>query len=101
MISIKSGVELRGLRPEMSVAVPMVASCFHKLGRECVITSVCEGQHSRNSLHYKGMAVDFRTRHLSVQEKEQIVDLVRQALTVEFDVVLESTHLHVEWDPHG
>lgn len=77
----------------------VVGSVYHKYGHECVVTSCMEGSHSRNSLHYAGLALDFRIRHLPPGVPEAIAADVRDSLTDEFDVVLERTHLHVEYQP--
>ena len=53
----------------------------------------------KRSMHYVGYALDFRTRHIAVGWHEKLAKEVRRALTDEYDVVLEKTHLHVEYDP--
>ncbi len=99
-LHLKDGVRLHGLRPEMLVGLQVVHSIFDKHGKTCVVTSANDSAHSRGSLHYQGWALDFRTRHLSDQsEKDRLAASVKKALGGDFDVVLESTHLHVEWDP--
>jgi hypothetical protein len=51
------------------------------------------------SKHYDGKAFDFRTWGLSSKQQQEFCDRCAEALGDEFDVVLESDHLHVEWDP--
>lgn len=58
-----------------------------------------ESKHSFSSLHYNGCAVDVRTRYFTDDEKYALGDMLRQRLTDEFDVVVESTHIHVEYQP--
>ena len=98
--SIKDGVHLA---PHMavSVAVHVVASIYHEAGYKCVLTAGMDGQHSRASLHYAGHALDFRTRHVPMPEMEELVAEIRDCLGTDFDVVLEPTHLHVEYQPKG
>ena len=106
MISLKPGVKLHHpnkskLTTEAILAVVVAESVYRDHGLDCIITSVCEGEHSPNSLHYQGLAVDFRTRHIpSPAMKRQICDLIAEALGDEYDVLLEATHIHVEYDPH-
>jgi hypothetical protein len=68
---------------------------------ELVITSVTDGKHSPNSLHYVGYAFDMRTRDLSQVDKKNLAVDLREALGQEFDVVVEKTHIHVEFQPKG
>jgi len=65
----------------------------------CVVTCARDGEHSKKSLHYEGRAVDIRTSTLfSTDAKTQFRDRIRAVLPSTFDVVLESDHLHVEYD---
>ena len=99
MIKLKRGVKLRGLRPEMLVGIMVAEGVYAKLGYPLIITSVCDRRHSSGSLHYVGLAVDFRTRHLPSSKKMIVAGNLRQALGTEFDVVHESDHLHLEFQP--
>lgn len=96
---LKDGVSVRGISNEMLFAIIVVESCYHHLGYDCIITSGVDGEHSWGSEHYKGDAVDFRTRHMQPFHKKELVDMVASSLNEDYDVVLESTHLHVEYDP--
>jgi len=123
---IKSGVSIRGIQPEMAIAFLLVSQHFHENGIPCVITSTTEGQHGKASLHYIGHAMDFRTRDLIQVLKDEYKDenktlsrtheeeslhvktemakfltALKESLGGEFDIVLESTHLHVEFQPKG
>lgn len=66
---------------------------------DCVITSGSDGKHSEHSLHHKGRALDFRTRNIPSTLRKTVEQEIGQALGDNYDVVLESTHLHVEYDP--
>ncbi len=96
---IKRGVKARGLQPEIALAVAEAREIYRGMGVEIVITSLLDGKHSKKSLHYKGLAVDLRTRHLSPSDRALVMARLREALGDEYDVVLESDHLHVEFDP--
>lgn len=98
-ISLKPGVSIAGVRPEMVLVIQIVASIYKKLGYLCVITSVTDGKHSRGSRHYVGLAADFRTRDMPKAIQNALYSRVVEALGTECDVVLEPTHLHVEYDP--
>lgn len=107
MLSLKPGVQFNNNKakaePVVNLIIQVVASVYDKFGYDTIVTSICDGAHSSNSLHYrdgKGRAVDFRTRHLPDQgTKEAITQAISEALGPEFDVVLESDHIHCEYDP--
>lgn len=65
---------------------------------DIVITSGTDGTHKRNSLHYRGRALDLRTKTLG-DDKYLWAETVKRRLGKGYDVILESDHLHVEWDP--
>lgn len=99
MIHLKEGVKLHGLTPEMNLGIQIVHGAYLTLGYICVVTSVSDGEHMKGSLHYKGCAADFRIKQLSKNALARLPGLCRARLGDDFDVVLEQTHLHVEWDP--
>ena len=67
-------------------------------GETLVVTCGLDGTHSAGSLHYYGLALDFRTYYFSDQTKKEVARRLQEFLGDDFDVVLEATHCHVEWD---
>ena len=99
-LSLKPGVRMFGIRPEMVLAATIVTSVYSEFNNaECVITSITDGEHGLNSHHKKGFAIDFRTRHIPEGWLDKLRTRIQICLGDEFDVVLEKTHLHVEYDP--
>ena len=98
-MTIKSGVSVVGIKPEIMLTFPIIDDCYKEVGAKCVLTSGTEGTHGRGSLHYVGLAADFRTNTLKSDQKTKLLNLVVGALTGEYDVILEKTHLHVEFQP--
>ena len=94
---IKNGVDLRGLTPQMAIAYIIACRCYGQY--DCVITSASDGKHGQNSLHYKGQALDLRTRHINGQGLQAIYNKLKESLGEQFDVVLEADHIHLEHDP--
>jgi len=94
---IKAGVEVAGLRPEALLAVLIASEVYRDYGEELVITSVVEGQHRRGSLHYVGQAVDFRLPRKAAASV--IASTLANRLGADYDVILEPTHIHVEFQP--
>ncbi len=103
-MSLKSGVALRGLHPVWGIAYPIIRDAFRDQNAQCIITSANDSRHGVNSLHYKGRALDLRTKHVSEPVKSSIIRKIKEQLGVQFDVVyeaagLDNEHLHIEWDP--
>ena len=97
---IKSGVDLRGLTPQMAIAYTIASNIYRQhCNVVCVITSASDGKHGEHSLHYKGKALDLRTFNIPTSAISLVVSTLRQNLGEQFDVVLESDHIHIEFDP--
>lgn len=98
-MQFKDGVTL-ALRPQMAAALPIIEAVHKKLGiGEAWITSGTDGQHRHDSLHYVGLAVDLRIRGLQMSRIVELAEALKRALGKDFDVVIEATHIHVEFDP--
>lgn len=96
---LKSGVCIRRLSREMRRALPSIARVYKNIGMELVITETFGGVHSPGSLHYADDAVDAR-----LPPAEHIAEVVlelKKRLGAAFDVVRESSHIHIEYDPKG
>ena len=67
---------------------------------EGTVTAVMDGDHSPKSWHYEGRAVDLRTMDMTPEDIEKMFNWLRGLYPHSdgFDVVLESTHLHVEYE---
>jgi hypothetical protein len=99
-VRLKPGVDLRGMQSPILLAINVAAFIYEKHGYELVVTSVTDGQHMQGSLHDKGLAADLRISNIKVPDVvEAIAEELRAALGKQFDVVLETDHLHVEFDP--
>ncbi len=103
MISLKKGASIRGISGEITFALYVAASVYARLGYDIVVTSGTEGFrgdgiHGDTSLHYDGQAVDLRIRHMINDDAAKAVEQIAEALGDEYDVVLESNHIHLEFD---
>ena len=104
-VKFKDGVKLDGIEPEalhiLVTAGFIWRETFH--GVDCVCTSALDSRHMTGSLHYKGLAVDLRTYTLPGgyvgEGAQKATKLLKDRLGSDYDVVLESDHLHVEYDP--
>lgn len=98
LLSFKPGVKLIGLQPEMALAGLVIYTVMAKYG-PVVITSVMDGVHMKGSLHYEGKALDLRTNHMQADQIAAAVEDLKKQLGSEFDVILESDHIHAEFQP--
>lgn len=98
---LKKGVKLRGLKPEMLLGITICNDVYKSFGVDMVITSVNDSKHGYGSLHYSGSATDLRTRNVPNEILSDLCDALKASLGVEFDVILESNHIHVEYQPKG
>ena len=97
--TIKENVKPLGLRPEMMLAILAASAVYHRHKQKFTITSISDGEHGAKSKHLIGSAVDIRTRDLTGDMLDIIIKEIRDALTNDYDVIPEKTHLHIEWDP--
>lgn len=106
LVKFKPGVVLN-LQPDMARALPAIEQAHADAGiiRGAIITSGTDGEHMEGSLHYVGLAVDLRTRDLTPVEVAKLAVALRKRLnggaTVDtpYNVVVETQHIHVEYDP--
>lgn len=103
-LRIKKSAFPGGLKPEMVLAAIVVEGVFNEIGRECWITSANDSKHKDASLHYAGMALDFRTKHVPRQQVPALIQAIKDALPDCYEVILESfgqdnEHAHLEFDP--
>ena len=60
------------------------------------ITSGNDGKHMKNSLHYENKAIDIRIKDMKYPNANWL--MIRKQLGKDFDVILEKTHIHIEYD---
>jgi outer membrane receptor for ferric coprogen and ferric-rhodotorulic acid len=68
-------------------------------GKEIIITAGFDGKHMAGSKHYSGNAFDMRKWHYTNDELSTLFVNLCQNLGEDYDVVMEATHVHVEYDP--
>ena len=105
MINIKRGVNLKGLQPEIILALMAATEAYSAFNLDCTITSALDGEHMEGSKHYEGLAVDLRTHTLNSEHtKTHVIVAIRNALGDDYDVLLHAPdtineHIHIEYDP--
>jgi len=98
MLTIKPGVRVRGLSNEILLAIIIAKEVFAEFKEDLTITSLTDGKHMSGSLHYTGDAVDLRLpKDLSIEVA--LLSELQAALETGYDVVWETNHIHIEYDP--
>jgi len=98
-MKIKPGVKICGIKPELMLALIVCNDIYRRYGQDLVITSVIDGRHSYKSAHYSGNGADLRTRYFKSKILKKVVKAIKEALTIDFDVVVEDDHIHIEYQP--
>ena len=101
-MKFKKGVNPFGIRPELMIGLFVVDNIYKNFGPELVVTSLNDSKHSKTSLHYSGQAADLRTHYFTGSSQVALVaDAIRDALgrNPDYDVVIESDHIHFEYQP--
>jgi len=93
---IKAGVDISRLERRTRNGLKIVAAVLAVYGEEIIITSTYEGNHGAGSLHYANQAFDIR---MPDKETLSLSMEFMTALGSDFDVVVEDTHIHIEYDP--
>lgn len=99
-LKLKPGVIMAGLSPVMRPVLIHADRIMKSHGVDLVITSALDGAHSPGSFHYYGFALDIRSKHLSQQDKLQVLIYLIEELP-DYQVCLEckglpSEHFHIE-----
>ena len=101
----KEGVSIKGIQPEVIYGLLVAETVFTETGYDLIITSICDSKHGVNSLHYKGLAFDLRSKHLPTEIiKKYLLECLKKCFGKEWDVILEdlggdNEHYHLEFDP--
>lgn len=99
-VSFKKGVLVKDVKTEVFHIISVVATVYQLYGLfSLVVTSISDGKHKPNSKHYEGYAADFRIWGISPAKLQKIAADIQARLGKDYDVVVEATHIHIEYDP--
>ena len=104
-LCLKDGVRINGehFNPEIVRIIDAARDTAPMLERGTVwITSANDSRHGDDSLHYKNQAFDIRIYNIIGNVHREAKDWVvrlQEALGSDYDVLYETTHIHVEYDP--
>lgn len=88
--------KVAGLSNEILLAIIIIKDIYNIFDLYPTITSITDGKHGITSLHYKGKALDIRLPEKNIAA---VFNKIAEILGPDYDVVLESTHIHIEFDP--
>lgn len=97
----KKGVSTHPMQPTMELAKNLLSNIIEELfeDKELVITSTYDGLHKKGSLHYIGLAFDWRSRIFTEHQIKEIIDeFKKRTLDIRYQFVIEQTHVHLEYD---
>ena len=95
MLKVKNGVS-----PKNLVIAAAAANVAHVMDVTVYITSGTDGKHMTGSKHYTGEALDLRISNLTKPQIHEVVSRLKTRLGLDYDVILESDHIHIEHDPN-
>lgn len=103
MFLIKPGAKILGIKPEILLGLKIVEKVFSSLGYDVILTEATGGMHMHESLHYVGLAVDLRSKHMLNIDKTTVIAKISSELE-DFDFIIENEgtereHFHLEFQP--
>lgn len=104
MVRFKDGVDVSGLRLEISRAISIINGVFKTFGEQFTITAAFKMRHNF-SYHNFGSAIDIRLPDWGKDKNPKLVaaigaDIKKALRNVSpfYDVVIEKDHYHIEFD---
>lgn len=102
LLKFKAGVVV----PKSTIIAVAFLNAAHVLAIDTplLVTSGNDSVHAKGSKHYTDEALDFRTKTLAADVKNQLLLAVRLRLGRDYDCLIEdfggpNEHLHIEYDP--
>jgi len=105
-LCLKDGVRINGahFNPEIVRILDAARDTAPKMERGTVwVTSANDSRHHDDSLHYKNRAFDIRIYNIvgDVHHEAKLwAKRIQIELGLDYDVVYEIDHIHVEYDPY-
>ena len=102
-LQTKEGVSIDDLQPEALSAAEIAKPILEAAGVDFVVTSAGPADRANadsveGTKHDTGQAFDIRTRDIPSKQRQAVVNRLKEVLGDDYDVVLESDHIHVEFD---
>lgn len=104
---LKEGVVINGLHfdPKIRIILDAALTTAPPMQNNAVwVTSANDGEHMVGSKHFLNHAFDIRIWNIQgdAHSKARVwVERMARVLGLDYDVILESDHIHAEYDPKG
>jgi hypothetical protein len=100
MMRFEPSFRLGVLHQEIAIVLHH-ASIWSRLANvDLVVNCGSNGKHNPGTLHPWDLALDLDTEGDRLADTQQLYGYLARVLGVAYDVILESDHVHVEYDPH-
>jgi hypothetical protein len=100
MIVYRNDLWVTGLKPEMVPVQIVLLDIGQDTGLKITISGVMEGDHAQKSRHWSGMAIDCFCEPWNAANRSALVASLKARLPDRlYDVIDETTHVHIEFDP--
>ena len=98
-MQLKTNVRLADLKPQCVLAIIVANDVYKLFDKELVVTSIDDSVHHAGSLHPSGFAFDLRSSYFTSQQIQFVLAALKASLTTDFDIIFETDHFHIEYDP--
>lgn len=95
----RDDVWVGNITPRANIILMAIQSAEYELEHEATISGVGEGAHGAKSKHWVGDAVDCFCDPWNDVTRLIFAEEIRKHLPTGYDVLVEDSHVHIEWDP--
>lgn len=99
MISFKPEVRIEYWRWELMPILLNASMWSTKMKVGVHISSIDDSQHGATTLHGLSLAVDMNVDSYKPDDRESLYQYLRKTIPVGYDVICETDHVHIEYDP--
>lgn len=100
MLSVKKGVKIAGMSPEILLGIMIVNGVYEEFGYQCTITEIMPTvKHVRASKHITGDGVDIRKSNIPFSKRKGVYLTCKAKLGENYDFVNHKSHNHLEFNP--
>lgn len=102
MLRFKPEVRIGVVNPHLVEMLTLASLWSAQHGTDVQVNSICDPAPGRvaNSLHPFDLAIDIEPIGNATTDRQALAEYFRRHAGPDFDVVFESSHVHVEWDMH-
>lgn len=104
-VNVKPGANVNNIEPAIADTIPVVEKAFKAVVGDNYKPTITSGNdsdvHDPNSMHYKNMALDWRTNDINSLEAKLVTELIKKSLGDNYFVDFEdpgtdNQHIHIQ-----